>query len=245
MGRIVVKCNFSDGWVAVVPADVFDAGNSTIMQTLIGWAEGASWLQPTDPLRPYAARRCAREGTSFSERPGAYMIAVGWSGTYSGVDYQNNGWVRQVRVEAGQVIEKTLEMIDMDRAWDCISCPWLYVWDGTGFVRRTEIIADLFGPDLEATQRTDVGSVIVQNGVAVVRISEEKQETSYLDAIWLEIVGTTALPDVPALAAVDGERVTLGTGQYLDVTFRTDLPDGQYPAAVAATGYYVPAVPLW
>ena len=75
-------------------------------------------------------------------------------------------------------------------------------------------------------------------------ISEEKPETTYLDAIWLEQDGSRFLPtecqskEAPTYCALDGERYILHEGETLLLHFR--VPQTQVATTLWGHGFYIP-----
>ncbi|MEZ4252293.1 MAG: hypothetical protein R3B99_29115, partial [Polyangiales bacterium] len=76
-----------------------------------------------------------------------------------------------------------------------------------------------------------------------VRLSEEKPETTYLDAVALVVDGVHVVPRAcesaapPAYCIADGTYFVLREGERLDLDF--DAPPGG-PATLEAHGYYRP-----
>jgi hypothetical protein len=163
--------------------------------------------------------------------------AILWAGVTGGgasTDLQN------VTIAAGETISLTIQITD-DDGW---ACPWVYVFNGQTFERRTEILRNLSGPEHETTEITAVGSVAAVDGWIIIRVAEEKDEVTYLDSFYLLVDGA-AIPaeSNPAIAAADGEYLTIRRGE--SVEFRVRAPatfaDGA-PVSVAATGYYIPEI---
>ncbi len=80
------------------------------------------------------------------------------------------------------------------------------------------------------------------------RLSEEKQETTFLDAIHLDRGGAIELPRScssasprPAYCELDGVYFTLRQGESLNLEFvGSDESEFNVGSDLVATGYYVP-----
>ena len=103
------------------------------------------------------------------------ILYAGITGGGASSDYQ------MVTLEPGRRKDITITLTDKD-GW---ACPWVYVFNGTAFERRSEILRNLKSKSLETTQRHPLGPVPVQDGIIRLQIREEKPEISYLDALHL------------------------------------------------------------
>jgi hypothetical protein len=149
-----------------------------------------------------------------------------------------------VTLDAGETTSITFGMTDAD-GW---ACPWLYVFDGHAFERRAEILRHLRGPDRERMEITPIGPVTVVNGFIVVRVSEEKDEVAFIDALVLLIDGVTVRAEGDSLAAAqvaaaDGAYLILRQGEAQELRFRVpaSFASGDL-VSVVVTGYYLPGV---
>lgn len=123
------------------------------------------------------------------------------------------------------------------------ACPWVYTFNGYTFTRRSEILRNLKDQSLEAAERTDLGWVAVREGVVRLQIREEKAETTFLDALYLEVNGRIIKPEDSLLAEADGEYLVLRQGDVYEVRFDVlGIAAEQQPvkAALVSTGYYLP-----
>ena len=59
----------------------------------------------------------------------------------------------------------------------------------------------------------------MQGGIIRLQIREEKPETIYLDALYLEVGGVPVRPDAGLLHDIDGQYLTLRQGDVYDLTF--------------------------
>ena len=165
--------------------------------------------------------------------------AILWPGVTGGgasTEYQS------VVLQAGETADIAFELTDAD-GW---ACPWLYVFDGQTFQRRTEILRNVRSRHLEQTEITSIGPVIAVDEYIVVRISEEKEEVSYIDRLTLVVGDTTIIAEADpsvstALAQSDGQYLVLAQGESLDLRFRApeSFIDGD-PVSVIVEGYYEP-----
>jgi hypothetical protein len=164
------------------------------------------------------------------------ILYAGITGGGASSDYQ------VVTIQAGERKDITIALTDQD-GW---ACPWVYVFNGSTFERRSEILRNLRSKDLEMTQRHRLGPVAVQDGSVRLQIREEKPETAYLDALFLEVGGIPVWPDATSagaglLSAVDGHYLVLQQGDVYELTFDVAALAGDnssVEAAIVSTGYY-------
>jgi len=182
----------------------------------------------------YAVAVAFIAGPLSREEAGVGADVVLWPGVTGGgasTEFQT------VEIAAGDTVTLTIEITDAD-GW---ACPWIYVANGTGFERRTEILRNRRGPDSAGTEITALEPVAAQDGAIVLRVAEEKDEVTLLDALILRVDGVAVFADMPELSADDGQTVILRRGESIDLRF--PVPAG-YAAgdavSVVASGYYVP-----
>jgi hypothetical protein len=171
------------------------------------------------------------------EEAGVGEDVILWAGVTGGgasTDFQT------VEIEQGETTSVTIGMDDSD-GW---ACPWLYVFNGQTFERRVEILRNIRGKEQQYTETTFIGPVTIIDGSAVIKVVEEKDEISYIDALYLEIDGVkiSAQPESAAaaqIAEIDGDYLILHRGESRE--FRFVVPSassGQQSVSVVATGYY-------
>jgi hypothetical protein len=238
---LTVTCQFEQGWATVLPRSVFKKDDPFTMQALIGLTEEpAFWkgLAEYTHLAPYAAQRCGDKPALFDNLPVDAILLVGKAGTFgqNGGGYGINGLVRDLS-GGGEI---SVADKDLDISWSCISCPRLYAWNGRVWELRGEVLVDLIGAGAEKTQRRSIGKVRVIGGQVRLRLAEEEEEVSHVDALLLEIKGRSIAPSAGPLRAVDGTRAVMVRGDAIELRYAVALPDGEYAADVAATGYYLP-----
>jgi hypothetical protein len=174
------------------------------------------------------------------EEAGVGEDVILWPGVTGGgasTDYET------VVIEDGTMTSLTIEITD-DHGW---ACPWLYVFDGQSFQRRTEILRNLDDSALARTEITPIGPVVAVDGSIVIRVAEEKDEIAYIDMLALLVDGAAvaaAGADQGAasqVSAADGEYLVLRQGETVDLHFRVPafFTDGD-PVSVVVTGYYQP-----
>ena len=109
-------------------------------------------------------------------------------------------------------------------------------------VLEGEILRNLDHPSLEQDNSLSI-STRQCSGVARFRISEEKDEVTSLDSVWLLVDGTALSPipcatgDAP-YCANDGRALRLARGEQLDLAF--EIPPGAHCSKVElrANGHY-------
>ena len=161
--------------------------------------------------------------------PDDAVLYPGVTGGGASTDYQ------EIEIVAGQTTDLTITLTDSN-GW---ACPWLYVFNGRDFERRTEILRNGHEP---ATEITPLGSVPVIDGVITLRIAEEKQEITYIDELYLVVDGqripAQAAPDVAAkVTAADRDYLMLTAGTFYE--FRFAVPDADQ-VSLGVSGFYVP-----
>jgi hypothetical protein len=85
------------------------------------------------------------------------------------------------------------------------------------------------------------GPVPVRDRITRLQIREEKPETTYLDALYLEVRGTPVWPDASLLAGVDQRYLVLRQGDVYELTFDVAAIAGSaasVEATLVAAGYY-------
>ncbi len=187
----------------------------------------------------YAVAVAFITGPVSREQVGAGDDAILWVGITGGgasSEYQF------LTIEPDETSATTFTLTDRN-GW---ACPWLYVFDGQTFERRTEILRNIRGPQHEQTETTTIGRVKVVDGSVVVKVAEEKDEVSYIDSLALVTnAGIIAAEADPAtttkLASDDGDYLVLKQGDSVKLHFPAPagLADGD-PVSVVVNGYYVP-----
>lgn len=144
--------------------------------------------------------------------------------------------LQPVTISAGEEALINITMTD-DNGW---ACPWLYVFNGTEYEQRTEILRNV--RDEQQIEITNLGAVPVVRSSIFLRISEEKAETTHLDQIYLIVNGERIMAGDFALDNQDNRFVLLSQGMTLDLPFA--LPEhlaleDTVSVTVVVAGYYV------
>lgn len=248
---IRVACNFEQGFVSVLPADVYDPGEEFLMQALIGLAEESTfWMGMPEyaKLEPYKASRCTNSGRMFNLAPGKYVVAVGMAGQFKvRNEYRDKGFLTELVVTQGEVHQVALSTSDLKHTWRCISCPWLVVFRDGERVEAGQVLVDRYtrrryGTDV-VTTRADV-----VDGVLVVRIEEREPEVSFIDAVVVRAGGRALRPlrrTPKAMRAIDDQAHALRLGEAVELRFDArGLADGPVDVEIEVSGHYEPIGPL-
>lgn len=139
-----------------------------------------------------------------------------------------------------QVEEKSIGRRDDD---GCVACPFVYLESGSERFALGEILRNLRSPSLEKPQSLPLPSLQATRATRIV-LAEEKQETTYLDAIWLQVGDQRVLPaqceaaPLPAYCVADDRYFTLEQGQELELDFGSQSTSEA--ASLWAEGFYIP-----
>ena len=138
----------------------------------------------------------------------------------------------------------TLSLSDRD-GW---ACPWLYVYDGHDFEKRTEILRNVRGKLNEQTEISPIGLVEIVDGSIALSVVEEKNEITFIDELYvivegIEVRATGASRAATEAAERDEDYLVIAGGESRE--FRFKLPDslaGRERAAVSivVSGFYAP-----
>jgi hypothetical protein len=183
----------------------------------------------------FIAAALSREEAGVSED---VILYPGVTGGGASTDYKG------IVIEAGETADVKFILTDAN-GW---ACPWLYVYDGCAFVRRTEILRSLRGKQNEQTEVSPIGVVPVVDGAITLKITEEKREITFIDEVTLIVDGVEIRAEAePVFAAKvsasDQDYLILASGQ--SYAFRFRLPAAfasldQADVSIAVTGFYVP-----
>lgn len=140
-------------------------------------------------------------------------------------------------VETGRVEHQSSEM--------CVACPTVYVQVGESEQRMGEVLRHMDAAHKKGWQPVRL-FVLADDRLEVI-IREEKEETTFLDAVRLEVDGRHYLPtscqqDVLApWCEADGDVHVMNTGDELRLTFELDGPIGASSVPrLIANGHYIP-----
>jgi hypothetical protein len=234
--RVRVRCHFKNGVVALVPqADYIS--EDYFMEDLIGGYPDENGNPPKE-----RTQACGPEGVILPAPSGRYHLMVGETDTYeTHGEYGHNGFDREVDLSGP--LEFDLYEKDLTKSFPCISCPHLAAWDGAAFAPRGEVLRDVRGPAMERSERTPIEARVEGRAIRL-RLSEDEDEVSHVDALQIEVDGKLIAPDALDLAAADHAYRELHEGDAVELRFPVDLPDGPVSIVVVATGYYVPLAAL-
>jgi hypothetical protein len=170
-------------------------------------------------------------------KPDGAILYAGMTGGGASTDY----WKIEIKPGENAI---TLSLTDRD-GW---ACPWLYVYNGHSFEKRSEILRNVRGKQNEQTEITPIGLVEIVDGFLTLRVAEEKDEITFIDELYLIIEGSEvrsqASPGVAArVAAKDQAYVSLAGGESRE--FRFKLPESfaarqRVAVSVVVSGFYVP-----
>ncbi|MBN1287575.1 MAG: hypothetical protein JXB47_19395 [Anaerolineae bacterium] len=144
-------------------------------------------------------------------------------------------------IEAG--VTRSVKYILTDaNGW---ACPWLYVYDGRGFIRSAEILRNLRGEANERTETSHIGPVKIVDGKITFKVAEEKRELSFIDEFYIIADGVKVPLGAGAAQAAgkDQNYLVIAGGESYEFSF--DLP-GSFAGKdradvwVVVTGFYIP-----
>lgn len=146
-----------------------------------------------------------------------------------------------ITIHEGEKLALEYHLTDMN-GW---ACPWVYVFNGHAFERRTEILRNIRSKQQETTEVTDLGWIQPVDNAVILRVAEEKDEHSYLDSVYLLVDGLPVYAEGTSdqLAATDQNYLVLAKGGMVDLHF--PLPEGiadseTVHVQIVASGYYIP-----
>ncbi len=142
----------------------------------------------------------------------------------------------------------TFECADNLSACDCDFCsysPFIYAHGNGSYHKVSDFIGGAVSPDLEYTSYTDISDFTeVSEGKAKVKITEEIDETSYIDRIYLWIDGNRTI-EIGTITGADKELLLHSDDNYLvmeegDVHYiEFNVPDTFERIEFVAEGYYI------
>lgn len=131
--------------------------------------------------------------------------------------------------------------------WNCLSCPYLYIFDGENYVKTTEILEDVVGIENQTTTHHEISVNNIIDGKLKIQIHEEKDEITHIDKLNLVVDGKVYVPETinPELAqklsSQDGEDWKMKKGDHISLTFNIDQEVNENSEIyLEAHGYYVP-----
>ena len=186
-------------------------------------------------------------------KPGKYTLVVY---NPASVDFDpNNGnpdeasdgvVMEEIEIKANTNLKYNFGKADF-KDWNCLSCPWLYVFDGKEYVRTTEILKDVVGEKTRRKTTFELKTTDLMDGKLKIRIQEEKDEITHLDQLLLKVNGKVyaacqtngAIKE--ELTVSDNRFVILKKGESIDIEF--SVPEKLAPGTeiiLESEGYYIP-----
>lgn len=126
------------------------------------------------------------------------------------------------------------------------ACPFVYIKQKNNYSNIGEIIKNQISPSADKYDELEIPFDMIENNKFTVKISEEKDEISYIDHIYLQIedqiispVGNAAV--FTNISKADGKYLKLHKGETFELNF--NLPDNlskNSKIKIVAKGYYIP-----
>lgn len=170
-------------------------------------------------------------------QPDDAILYAGMTGGGASTDYQ------KIEIKPGENAI-TLSLTDRD-GW---ACPWLYVYNGHSFEKRLEILRNVRGKQNERTEITPLGLVEIVDGFLILKVAEEKDEITFIDALYLIVEGIEVRAEANShvagkVAEKDQDYVALTVGESHEFRFR--LPDSfaarqRVAVSIVVAGFYAP-----
>lgn len=236
--KIVVKSEIKGCWAAIITEEEAKSPNNEH-----GW--WSAWHKIK------AEKRYKTTPAVFTNIPkGKYIIVIY---NPASQDFDPNAGIPE-QASDGVVLQevdiqgnKTFSVEKKDfKEWNCLSCPWLYVWDGKDFVRQTEVIKDVVGKANEQSSFTSLKPSCLINRKLKIKIQEEKDETSYLNQVILRIGDKIYLPIHNSLInntlqKSDNLYHLLKKGESIELEFEIEAnTDLKTNITLEVSGYYEP-----
>jgi hypothetical protein len=165
------------------------------------------------------------------------ILYPGVTGGGASADY------REIVIEPGE--SKIEFSLSDENGW---ACPWLYVYSGHHFERRTEILRMARGKQNEKRELSFIGPVEISDLSVVLAIAEEKEETAFIDEFYIVADGLKVYAEANAQVAAkvakkDQDYLIITSGESYEFSF--NLPDSfagreNTSVSVVVSGFYVP-----
>ncbi len=182
----------------------------------------------------FIAAPVSREESGYGDD---VILWPGITGGGASTDFQ------EVAIEPGETTSLEFMLTDAN-GW---ACPWLYVYNGRDFERRTEILRNLRGRQNERTEVSLLGLVKTVDGAIILKVAEERAEISFIDELYITVDGVKVRAEgEPHVAAQVAERDQdywmIARGESSEFRFR--LPGSlasreQTTVSVVVSGFYV------
>ena len=214
-----------------------------ISKTEIGNAPYGWWSiwQKKKKSKDYKTTPCTFKGLT----PDVYTIVVYNQAASPGDDQSDGVILKEVVVGKKFNLKAYYEKSDF-KEWNCLSCPWLYVYNGKCFVKQTEILKDVVGQANKTTTYFTIDPKVVIDGKLRLKVQEEKDEITHLEQLQVRIDGKVYRPQYSKkysklLAQNDEQYLKLKKGTSVEVIF--DLPKNLQASdkiVLESTGFYIP-----
>lgn len=127
----------------------------------------------------------------------------------------------------------------------CLSCPWLYVFNGNEYVKYCEILRDVIGRENERQDSILIDEPFISDNILRLRLSEEKDEITYLSQLFIVRNGVICQPLIKGnknkILKLDGNKLVMRKGDIINLEFdMKKFPDVTGPLIFKAAGYYDP-----
>ena len=185
--------------------------------------------------------------------PGTYTLAVylpessNFDPNYGDNDEASDGLgLENIEVGPDDHLEFYFKKTDF-KVWNCMSCPWLYLFDGKEYVKTTEVLKDLVGCEREAITTHTIPSSMLIDGKIRLRLSEEKDEITYIDRVRLRVGERVVMPRGSSRAVrrqlrkKDADYLILKKGEFVELEFKVPQKlAGRKALLLETEGYYEP-----
>jgi len=188
--------------------------------------------------------------TFYNVTPGRYVLVVynpaskNYDPNSGKLNERSDGVViENINIDGKSIYKFNLEQKDF-KDWNCLSCPWLYLYDGKEFVKLTEVLKDVIGEKNCLTDFIAIPNSYIINNKLKILLKEEKEEITFIDGVSLlvddeEIIST--LSEVKALTFDDNEYFELRKSQSIELTFNLrEFTNIKGIIQLKIRGYYEP-----
>ena len=171
-----------------------------------------------------------------------------WSSGSWSYTYQSSGDPKWTQTADGQFDADTLTYVQTDPPNNRVKLlgysPFLYVYQNGAYAYLSDFLGGATAPERSRTDLIDLtGRVQAVNGQIKLKITEEMDETTYLDRVYLLVDGRTISAEngPAALAKADGQYLVMQKGDEHYLAFA--VPPDFHKIEFAAQGYYLLSSP--
>ncbi|MBU1051146.1 MAG: UbiA family prenyltransferase, partial [Nanoarchaeota archaeon] len=162
-------------------------------------------------------------------------IATYWK-CYNGTDWETLR-IANVNQDAKDVYEEGI-------FWNVSASPYIYIFDGADYQYLSDFIPRATSKEKEYTSFVDIGGTEIVDSKVKLKITEELDETTYLDRVYLRVdeseiieLGSISDADINLLRESDDEYLVMNEGAVHYLEF--EVPDGFEKLEFGAEGYYI------